>query len=91
MTDYFAKARKGRIIALNLHQSGAVMFFPEDMEEPVASARPDAEQIMTQRSKAMFVRSDATQAEAANVPCVPTDGRVAHDAGAVANVLRLVA
>jgi hypothetical protein len=46
---------------------------------------------MTQRSKAMFVRSDATQAEAANVPCVPTEGRVPHDADAVANVLRLVA
>ena len=56
MTDYIAKARAGRTLAINIHRSGAVMFFPEDIVEvaPVATR-----QIVTSMVKPMFVRSAA--------------------------------
>ncbi|WP_434289532.1 hypothetical protein [Celeribacter sp. SCSIO 80788] len=95
MTDYFAKARKGRIIALNLYQSGAVMFFPEEFGEIVSTERSTSRHVVTQMSKPMFVRSVSVQSGAlieaprpekvANAPFVLTEEH------AVENVLRLVA
>jgi hypothetical protein len=95
MTDYIAKARQGRIIALNLCQNGAVMFFPEEMDEIVTTECPTSRQAMTRISKPMFVRSASVQSgtpieaphpeEVANVPFVLTEEH------AVENVLRLVA
>ncbi|GAA3860045.1 hypothetical protein [Celeribacter arenosi] len=58
MTDYIAKARSNRVIALSHHQSGAVMFFPQDMSEERTGAR----QLITRMSKPMFVRSTAITA-----------------------------
>ncbi|MBW6416470.1 hypothetical protein [Celeribacter sp. PS-C1] len=101
MTDYFEKARQGRIIALNLHQSGAVMFFPEDMEDAAMTARPSSHHIITQVSKPMFVRSasitsgamiDAPRLEnVANTPLVLTEEHAVSAEDAVENVLHLVA
>ncbi|WP_417263415.1 hypothetical protein [Celeribacter sp.] len=101
MTDYLAKARQGRIIALNLHQSGAVMFFPEELDEPVATARPSSHHIITQVSKPMFVRSASVTSGAmidvprmedvANTPLILTEEHAVSAEGAVENVLRLVA
>ena len=55
MTDFIAKARAGRIIAINAHNSGAVMFFPEDIVETKVERR----QIVATMVKPMFVRSAA--------------------------------
>lgn len=64
MIDFIAKARKNRIIALNLSTNGTEMFFPAD-----ECALPDATANTTRRavthvSKPMFVRSQAVQTSA---------------------------
>lgn len=55
MTDFIAKARAGRVIALEYHRSGAVMFFPEELEDTVVTSR----RRVTHVGKPMFVRSSA--------------------------------
>lgn len=53
MTDFIAKARAGRTIALESHRLRAVMFFPEETEVSAAPERRTVSEI----SKPMFVRS----------------------------------
>ncbi|WP_417250418.1 hypothetical protein [Celeribacter sp.] len=53
MTDFIAKARANRVIALKLHKSGTVMFFPDDIPEVGTSRK------VTHISKPMFVRSQS--------------------------------
>lgn len=95
MTDYIAKARAGRVIALNMCQSGTVMFFPEEMTGSATVERPANRHVMTQMRKPMFVRSASMHAQAAiktpeleevaNAPFVLTEEHAVED------VLRLVA
>jgi hypothetical protein len=60
MTDFITKARKNRIIALNLNTKGSVMFFPEDDSDVSSVARRS----VTHVSKPMFVRSQAFKTSA---------------------------
>ncbi|AJE45239.1 hypothetical protein [Celeribacter indicus] len=57
MIDYFAKAREGRIAALDLHRSGAVMFFPEGMDDAPARPAIAPRELIAQVNKPMFLRS----------------------------------
>ncbi|SDF67936.1 hypothetical protein SAMN04488117_106126 [Celeribacter baekdonensis] len=100
MTRYFDKARQGRTIALNLHQSGAVMFFPEEIEAMDLSERPVIRQTITQMSKPMFVRSSSVEtgakigtAQAGNsgdAPYLLTNALALND-DTIETVLQLVA
>lgn len=57
MTDYLAKARSNRLIALNLRKTGADMFFPQDADDgPAENAHSDRGSLKC-ISKPMFVRS----------------------------------
>ncbi|SFK11369.1 hypothetical protein [Celeribacter neptunius] len=99
MTDYIAKARQGRTIALSQSQSGSVMFFPEEFEDVAAQDRRSSRRTINEMSKPMFVRSSSVRAgtmaramidapnveEAANTPLILT----AEDA--IENVMRLAA
>lgn len=106
MTDYLSKARQGRILALSLHQSGAVMFFPEDTveAEEMKTERPMMEprNVVTQMTKPMFVRSVSVTAgapitaphpeEVANTPFLLTEAHAVEDEDQVLkDVLRHVA
>lgn len=100
MICYFDKARQGRTIALNLHQNGAVMFFPEEIEAMELSDRPAIRQAITQMSKPMFVRSSSVETGAmigtpraensADVPYLLTNALAVED-DTIETVLRLVA
>lgn len=89
MTDFITKARKNRIIALNLNTKGSVMFFPEDdsilSDGPVDVARRS----VTHVSKPMFVRSQAFKTSA--MIETPNSDTIANDtpAGAPHDVLVL--
>eukprot|EP00163_Fabomonas_tropica_P030612 TRINITY_DN7006_c0_g1_i1.p1 TRINITY_DN7006_c0_g1~~TRINITY_DN7006_c0_g1_i1.p1 ORF type:complete len:144 (-),score=10.73 TRINITY_DN7006_c0_g1_i1:22-453(-) len=100
MICYFDKARQGRTIALSLHQNGAVMFFPEEIEAMELSDRPAIRQAITQMSKPMFVRSSSVETGAmigtpraensADVPYLLTNALAVED-DTIETVLRLVA
>lgn len=101
MTDFIAKARKNRIIALNLNTKGTMIFFPEDDSTLVGA--DVSRRAMTHISKPMFVRSQAVQTSAMiEVPhkdlvandttsIAPQDVFVLTEDLAISNVMRLAA
>lgn len=57
MTDFIAKARANRVIALGSHRSGTTMFFPEDaVEQRLRIGRQ-----IPHAGKPMFMRSRSSR------------------------------
>lgn len=63
MTDFIAKARANRVIALNLRQNGAMMFFPEE-EQNIPNEASQEVRRAVHLTKPMFVRSASLHAAA---------------------------
>ncbi|WP_439103992.1 hypothetical protein [Celeribacter marinus] len=58
MTNFLAKARSNRLIALAQHEKGAVMFFPNACVDASGSMTDVSTRVvMAQIAKPMFVRS----------------------------------
>lgn len=95
MTDYLAKARQGRVVALNQSRSGSEMFFPEEMGESLNDERLSRRRAMSTMSKPMFVRSSSVRmgaiANASRTGEVANDPLVLTAEYAVENVLRRAA
>lgn len=91
MTDFRAKARRGRIIALQLHQANTVIFFPEEPEHDVTPIR----RTVSAMSKPMFVRSSTLTtdmiARAPEPETVANGPLVLTEAQLVAEVLKKAA